>query len=95
MYKTPNFDKLQSEKNHIFSNVNDFLGLNFENIALSKDFRIVRKIEIELSLFCSNQMKIQEIDHSDSFHNYFPSTTDQSKSELYNGTFNLQSKNDL
>ena len=64
MYKTPNFDKLQSEKNHIFYNVNGFLGPNYENIALSKDFRIVRYIKIETSLLCSNQMKIREIDHS-------------------------------
>ena len=65
VYKIPNFDKLQSEKNHIFYNVNGFLGPNYENIALSKDFRIVRYIKIETSLFCSNQMKIQEIDHSE------------------------------
>ena len=67
MYKTPNFDKLQSEKNHIFYNVTGFLGSNCENIALSKDFRIVRNLEIETSLFCSNQMKIQEIDHSEKY----------------------------
>ena len=62
--KYANFDKLQSAENHIFYSVIGFLGSNCENIALSKDFRIVRYIKIETSLFCSNQMKIQEIDHS-------------------------------
>ena len=41
-----------------------FLGTNYENIALFKDFRIVKNLENETSLFCSNQTKIQEIDHS-------------------------------
>ena len=58
------------KKSHIFYNVTGFLGSNCENIALSKDFRIVRYIKIETSLFCSNQMKIREIDHSDFGHSF-------------------------
>ena len=64
MYKTPNFDKLQNLKKHILYNITGFLGTNYENIALFKDFRIVKNLENETSLFCSNQTKIQEIDHS-------------------------------
>ena len=64
MYKTPNFDQLQSLIKHILYNIPGFLGTNYENIALFKDFRIVKNLENETSLFCSNQTKIQEIDHS-------------------------------
>ena len=51
-------------ENHSEHTVNCFLDSNYENIALSKDFRILRNLEIKTSFFCSNQMKIQEIDHS-------------------------------
>ena len=65
--KNPNSDKLQSERNYIFFfNVTNFLGSNYEKSALSNAFRTKRNLEIETSIFCSNQMmKIQEIDHSD------------------------------
>ena len=63
--KILNFDKLQSPKFNSFKDMTGFLRLNYENINLQKDIRNSRCLIIDSSLFHSNQMKTQKIDHSD------------------------------
>ena len=62
--KILNFDKLQSPKFNSFKDMTGFLRLNYENINLQKDIRNSRCLIIDSSLFHSNQMKTQKIDHS-------------------------------